>query len=515
MEIDLTKISEADWKLLCCIKQISLGCWSELLDTYTIMKKASSCRGDVYQEAVAWISWYFVKVCDQSCDVIKEYIVLFDNIEEGLYSWMNKYFDWDDSCWYRKIPKAYRYVGRTWWQDLFYGMGLFAYFNNNALLLGYYCLLNRLEHASLEDIAEIWNKYHDAYQRLLIELDDLYSQSWWWHWVLRECIQELLQSLKSEYQSMLKQLKERLDTKENSIVVLKLFMEKGFYLSLFCQLWPISEREKIVQDWQLYYPEWVLVYKVQSSQELTEQEKIKWSFFWEVYFKQCLLDANDSAYLYGRLIEKILAKDSLFIIPFIKRLFGKTMNGYSIFWYQFKDWARFKKKEEVLQCVETLLSHWVYKEEFLVKLSLEKIDFSKVHWSQYKWIIHQYNQSQSPDAIKRFKIILDELSFQMRMALSFQQIRDAQIQWRSVDMILNLPISNISYANSLSLCFLTHHYLSKDAVMPLQAYMITVGKYVWVRRWEKEEVRILIKEMSVFGSEVWQQGLMYLKQDIG
>lgn len=505
MRTDLTKINETDWLKLCRLKKLSLGAWEDIELVCKCLEAMP--YNNLYHKTRLWVLRRLINSGD-SCRTIGSRWAQYQKVDAQFSLWIKEHFDIEnDYLWDPVIPKHYRYIVPFWWQDLLYGISGFYNWCNNEKVLRYYTVLYRLEHAVVEDMAELWSQYQKLYQALQMQLESQFSKARFWHWVFKDCLHQIMTRLKQEQDSISNQIRTRL-LEQDDFTVLKLLMDETGY-AMLSHVLNDMDLERLVQGWRLRYPKWMVVYKVRSQSSISEEEKREWKGFDVVYFKECL--RKNDGYLYGRLIERLLVKEDR---VFVSKMFSQTIEGYTDFWYQLRDWLCVFRYQKIQDCLEALFSNWYYSRDMLSILSVRQINLSKVPWDVQTQLIHRYYEAIDGDLIKRYKLLLEDLTYQIRIGISYRELRSLQVIWKSIDLVYNLPSHYRPYVSSVVKCLKLHVILEDEIALKLQAYMITIGRYQWPRRWQGQDLEELVCELSTIDSVVWQQGISIMKVDI-
>lgn len=496
-------LTEDSWHTLLTLKSITFDQWNNIWAVMDFLKKSQAVVSySLYKECCYWLLNKLQKKLDLF-RFIKEYRICDQGFSQHLSQYLSDTFE----C--ITIPLGYRYRKKIWFFNWLFAADLFCLWQDSQLWLEYVICLYRLEYGDVMMLVDVWEKYQHLYQKIQQLVNNLVSKSWVWHQALRQSMSAITMLMVSEDARIKKAMKERLSLK-NSLVLAKLLMHPACYSGLLIKLFQKKEIKAFVSTLQLHYPRWLVLYKVRSKLALSISEKVVWENFSVVYYMQCLKDAKGSGCVYGQLIQRISEQSDQAIEGIIETFFLTVVEKYPYFWQQAMTFFSNLKRHTVSGLLKKRLDNWYYTKKQLSQLSFESVNLYRVKKDSHWLYIREYKKSLDKKIIHHYLRCLLDVNYQYYTELPFIQVKEAQILWMSVYLMLCPKVSDCYFSTVVNVL---EHQKSLPGLVSeeLKAYMVTIGLYTFPVIKDKKLYQIFPKTKDI-ESPVWKKGMQLLQE---
>lgn len=518
----LTNLSYQEWNL---IRKMQLAVWGsirpdiipKLLDEF--QRSRTKCG---FTEAVrinSQLAATYARYTESHASNIKTILRMLQNYAKGkpeaLIYIQKRLLVLHDQVWTTSIPVIFQYKTSNFFTQWLFAAHLWVDFSrlNSLVLFYWYCF--QIEEADIQDLPNIWEACQDQYSQLINNIDALMVQSWFWQFVFRIYMRQVKQSLHDHYMTCKARLKNRLS-------VHKYYMDIGLFLfnhrflnTHFLTIYDTEEITNLMVNWEIFCPEYMVMYKVMTQQSISESEQVIVENRDLIYLKRSVIQANHSAYIYQRIIIWLVDKPINEVVDLITASFAFLMSEYPDFLYQLRENVRKNPinlvEEELAKCIEG----WKIN---LADVSISSLDIGVIKRTvleDFIVIIKSYDRCISIECIKEFTQMMSSIPSQLHTGLTFEALRGAQVIWKTLLCVLDVKETYTDdYPGVIRYHIKQHRFLPRDIANHLQAYICVIAKYVWIQTWGGACVAELCEKLSTVPSGTFQKGINEIRKAV-
>jgi hypothetical protein len=521
--IDISKLSLERWELLIKIKRATWGLWDDIDDIEHLLQECQQERlqfamvGDctishIYSQLLCWYVkkalglwssgrrdfWQIQQILNKYCQH-----------NEQSRSYISEYLSLnEDRAWMHVIPEGIRYTSSHFFSRWLFGAHLMILWSQSADILMVYWIGFQLSYAPVEDIPTLWKAYEETRKAVENFHQYLLGNSWFWQRRFRWTMKLVKEDFDRYHRSVQSVVKNRLCPHEKYLDIAKMLMQDNFYPDMFHMLYDSEAISALMLNWQMFHPEWLVIYKGMSQIELTAEEQLHWRNRRYHCIQQGITGAAANGYLYHLIIDDILVKPLDMEKDTLRLCFDETIAIRPDFWYQLRDTAQHYTHSNYVECIKNYLNGWMYTSMQMKEQRWDSVEIERVPLKYYSSLLSAYDKCLPADQVKLCALKCSELSHQTSIGLNYHIQRTVQILWISVDLILSTPISyDDCYLQGLFQCFERHQYLPDDIKRHLQSYMVVLAKYVWLQRWDVPTVLYVCEKLKYVESDSWKRGV--------